>query len=283
MINVRSLAAHSGLAKVAARELPKLRMLGRPVVSGDIDGYQVAANELWAIQYFKCCYCESKIPKSYNDVEHYRPKARANRYPGCGTTHGYWWLAFSLYNLLFACPSCNRSSKNDRFPLDNGGVTMFAEQTPPGGELPLLIDPGGAENPVKHMMFVAFPRGSNGAGERFSAEDVARQRWIAVPRAGSKLGQSTIEIADLNRMELVEMRSDYVRQTVWPLADELCSALVEGVNWKIDDRMCRARKLVSRELPFTALAFDALHALVPPKLLSSAGLAWCELDEVGKT
>jgi hypothetical protein len=282
MINVLTLPQHQDLLDVAQRELPKLRSLTRPINSKDIEGYQVVANELWAVQFFKCCYCEFKISKSYNDVEHYRPKGRANRKPGCVTTHGYWWLAFSLNNLLFACPSCNRSAKNDKFPLAVGSAALMAEQLAPGGESPLFIDPAGSVNPVEHIKFIPLPFGFNSSTEKFSESDVSAQIWLAVPRSGSKHGKSTIEVADLNRMDLVELRSDYVRLTVWPLAKELMAALTEGLFWKIEDRKDRAEKLIRRGLPFTALAFDALNLLVPAEELAKFGLAWPIVNDVGK-
>lgn len=35
-----------------------------------------------ARQHHKCCYCEHKIKERHNDVEHHRPKGRADRRPG---------------------------------------------------------------------------------------------------------------------------------------------------------------------------------------------------------
>lgn len=281
MINVRTLPGHAQLLARANVELPLLRSLGRAVTSKDIDGYQVAANELWAVQYFKCCYCEVKISRSYNDVEHYRPKGRADRAPGCQLTHGYWWLAFNVNNLLFACPSCNRSAKNDRFPLELGGVTMLAEQIPPGKELPLFLDPGGEVNPVEHIKFVPLPFSWH-VDYEFPREHALDQQWLAIPRNGSRFGTATIEVTDLNRMELVELRSDYVRESVWPLAKELLEALDEQHAWKVQDRFERAQKLIKRSLPFTALSYDALCFFVDNRKLAAFGHAWPKTSEVGR-
>ena len=40
-------------------------------------------------QGYKCAFCESKEQIKRNDVEHFRPKLRANRLPGCTELHGY--------------------------------------------------------------------------------------------------------------------------------------------------------------------------------------------------
>lgn len=120
------------LGIVRQTKLEQLRNLGRAIVSDDIDGYRVVSCQLWKVQHFKCCYCEHKVTMRYNDVEHYRPKARADRRPGCTRPDGYWWLAYSWQNLLYACATCNRSSKNDSFPLEIGSVSLVAETVPPG-------------------------------------------------------------------------------------------------------------------------------------------------------
>jgi uncharacterized protein (TIGR02646 family) len=56
----------------------------------------------------KCAYCDSNITHiTAGDIEHFRPKS------------AYWWLACDWDNLLFACEKCNRTGKNDAFPLLN--------------------------------------------------------------------------------------------------------------------------------------------------------------------
>jgi uncharacterized protein (TIGR02646 family) len=60
----------------------------------------------------KCAYCDSSILHiTAGDIEHFRPKSI------------YWWLACHWDNLLFACEKCNRSGKNDAFPLANKART----------------------------------------------------------------------------------------------------------------------------------------------------------------
>ena len=89
----------------------------------------------------KCCYCERIITASFNDVEHYRPFSQ------------YWWLAWTWENLLFACAPCNRSGKNDAFPLAAGSITLQVGELPPGAERPLMLDPA-TDDPRRHIRFL---------------------------------------------------------------------------------------------------------------------------------
>lgn len=93
-------------------------------------------------QHNKCAYCESRIPKDYNDVEHYRPKSI------------YYWLGHDWSNLLYACPICNRSYKKDLFPLKNEA----ARATSPGNltcEEPLIINPA-TDDPALHIQYKRY-------------------------------------------------------------------------------------------------------------------------------
>ena len=95
------------------------------------------------LQHFKCAYCERRLEGSRNedvdfgriehDVEHYRPKnsivawptAKIGRerevsftYPmGASWKPGYFLLAYSVFNYVVACKSCNSTLKNNYFPI----------------------------------------------------------------------------------------------------------------------------------------------------------------------
>ncbi|MBK9441880.1 MAG: hypothetical protein IPN53_11440 [Comamonadaceae bacterium] len=199
------------LVPLRIAKLAVLGSLGREPTSDEVVGYKEVATELWDAQHHKCCYCEQRIPKGFNDVEHYRPKCRADRRPGCAHTHGYWWLAFSWDNLLFACPACNRSGKNDLFPLIHGSISLLNPLLPPGNELPLLLDPGSAINPVEHIEYTESAIGRNGGPTH----------WWARPRNASIYGVKTIEVCELNRLELRELRNDHFRSTLAPQVEAL--------------------------------------------------------------
>jgi len=252
---------------VAARplKLARLRILGREPISDDIEGYKLVAEDLWSSQHFKCCYCEGKIPKGFNDVEHYRPKAEANRNPGSHLVHGYWWLAFTWNNLLFACPGCNRSGKNSRFPLAPKSTPLLAELDPPGTEHPLLLDPGSLVNPVEHIEFVKSPAGGVGTPTY----------WWARPRDHSVYGNMTIDVCKLNRLELRELRNDYVSNILEPHAKALNAALLGGNQGRIQEEFDRARALMTSKHSYVCLAFDVLRSLVShARLKASSKYGW---------
>lgn len=70
---------------------------------------------LWKYQHGKCCFCERKRdPKGESDIEHFRPKTKAD-----GVKPGYWWLAYDWDNLFFSCKRCNKK-KASKFPLLSG-------------------------------------------------------------------------------------------------------------------------------------------------------------------
>lgn len=190
------------LAVVRQKNLNRLRALCRQPVSDDIKGYDIVAEKLWEAQYAKCCYCEVSIPCPYNDVEHFRPKAKAERSPGCNSNHGYWWLAYTWENMLFSCPSCNRSSKNTKFPLAVGSTSLTAENDAPGNEQPLLINPAEI-NPTSLIGYVEVKNSLN----------PNIKRWRAISIGNSVLAKQSIEIYGLNEIDRVEMRDrHYERQ-----------------------------------------------------------------------
>lgn len=265
MIRVERGPEPAKLAAVRTAQLTVLRALGRDPTSNDVDGYRIVAEELWRSQYHKCCYCEARIPRGYNDVEHYRPKAAADRRPGCTSTHGYWWLAFSWDNLLFACPDCNRSHKNSKFPLATGCQSLKPEDLPPGIENPLLIDPSSALNPVEHIEFVYQGIGRSGAV----------RYWWARPRNGSLLGNSTIEVCGLNRSDLREIREDHYLTVVLPHARAISTAIAATDLPRLKLEFNRALELLAPRNVHVGLTFDALRYLVPEaQLLATLGVGW---------
>jgi len=239
----------------------------------DLYGAPEVKQALRAAQHDKCCFCESKLGHAqFGDVEHYRPKVRADRRPGCAASHGYWWLAFTWSNLLFACPSCNRSSKNDRFPLCGGSVALEAEDPSPGREEPLLLDPGSAVNPVEHIQFKWKAIGPVGAPKY----------WWARPRRGSVFGQMTIDVCDLNHYELRELRGDYFQSVIKDYVEALAQALANRKRSLALREFERAKSLLRPENQYVALAYDALCYCVPnAKIHELCGVRWPRPSRVG--
>ncbi len=150
-----------------------------------IYGHETVKNALIKAQHKKCCFCEGRfIAHDYGDVEHYRPKGSVRQTRKAKALYpGYFWLAYSWDNLFFCCPLCNRTNKRDFFPLTDSAKRARSHVDNLDDEEPLILDPGGPEDPRRHIKF---------------REDLAR----GVTEAGRK----TIEFAGLNREALAEER-----------------------------------------------------------------------------
>jgi hypothetical protein len=229
-------------AVLALLRAGKLAAARTAVASGakvDFTGYEIVKAELAAMQHLKCCYCEKREEQAkYRDAEHYRPKVL------------YWWLAWTWENLLFACIDCNREHKRDRFPLSPGDTVLVAEQTPPGAERPLVLDP--SDPSMEPAREIEFRR------ERV----LGRERWV--PRGVTERGRETIAVCGLDRPDLLDLYADHVVHVVRPKLEVFFAAHGAGDAQSVVQAWNRAtRGLLARERPFRALSHDALHVLVP--------------------
>jgi hypothetical protein len=271
MININLGPEPAHFASVRALQLTKLYGLKRDPTSDDISGYRDVAKELWTLQHYKCCYCELKLRFMYNDVEHYRPKAFADRRPGCINTHGYWWLAFTWGNLFYSCATCNRSHKRALFPLANGSISLMQGEDAPGRENPLVISPLDSSNPVNHIEF------------RFESIAGEEKRWWARPRRGSLIGSFTIDAYGLNDQDLLELREEHFNSVVSDKIDALLWALNKGTADEVEVAFDRAKWLLRPNQSFVAMTYDALVANVPENLVVARfGTGWPSPEQVGR-
>lgn len=160
---------------------------------------------------------------------------------------------------MFACPACNRSAKNDRFPLAHGSKALVPEQRAYSKEKPLLLDPASSKiNPVAHIVHVL--RGT---------------RWHAEPRNGSLPGLWTIDVCDLDRDELHELREKHVATTVMEKVAALQHFLAKNELQNIEYEFRRACALFAPQQAHAALSYDALRHYIPDALLLAAiGQTW---------
>lgn len=235
------------MARVAAIELQ------HPATSDEIGkGYKIVNDDLWTAQHYKCCYCESKEQSKNNDVEHYRPKARAIRTPGSAAVHGYWWLAWTWENLLFSCRNCNRPpAKVDKFPLAQGSIPLVAQQPPPGKEMPLLIDPA-SENGCDFIMFIPE-----------TPANAASCRWRPVARNGDPRGAMTIQVCMLDRPDLLDLYADHIQHFVMIFVEEIRQAM-NGNSARLGEAWQRAIiALLNPHQRYVGLSRDALDFFIP--------------------
>ncbi|WP_437591597.1 hypothetical protein [Sorangium sp. So ce1000] len=243
--------ALEAIRKAEVKRLAAIVRRGRPQATDFGNEYNVVRSALWRAQRRKCCYCERRIDRAYNDVEHFRPKTRAYRGQD-RPTHGYWWLAWTWENLLFACPLCNRRYKRSKFPLARDSRILPARHNPPGPERALLIDPAGEEDPIDHIQFVPFRQ----VGKK--------KRWIPVARGGSRRGKKTIRVLKLDRPALVTYYGDHVSGLVSHHVKVIREAIRAGDGCAAAKAWRTAlRKLFHPRQAFKALSYDVLDHHFP--------------------
>jgi len=215
--------------------------------------YDEVKEVLCRVQHYKCCYCErDNFEPAFQPVEHYRPKLKAVKGNGY-SDDGYWWLAWTWKNLLFSCQLCNTSSKGVKFPLDRGSPVLIPEQQPPGGELPLLVNPAG-EDPIAHIRFTFHP-------------GLPKHRWRPLPRNGSHRGHRTIQDLGLDQPALLDLYERHVDDHVTPIVNRLMAAIQQGNKSLVAAIwMNEVHRLLNPQRPFTALSYDSFDHLVPDSM-----------------
>lgn len=186
----------------------------------------------------KCCFCEGRFGAfAPAHVEHYRPKGSTRQDKNSERQYpGYYWLAYSLDNLYWCCQTCN-TNKSDFFPLDDPEKRARSHNCDLADEKPLILDPGGQEDPRLHIGFL---------------DDIAD--------SSTKAGQKTIEVIDLNRQELIDDRRDHLNLliafcNVIRLSDS--SSNPEAIELR-QDAQKRLRAAVQPAAVFSAMAADFL-------------------------
>lgn len=256
MIRISRPSAPKALVDEEAVRLLAARAIvtARPLTGDDFDGYRVVAADLWKLQHHKCCYCERPQGCRWEDVEHFRPKAQAQRGPGF-STDGYWWLAWTWGNLLYACPLCNRTHKGAKFPLAVGSVPLIPEQVPPGGEIAALINPADPNDadPMDHIEFALVAR-----------------RWRA--RGRTPRGRVVIDTLGLDSPEQVERYGWYVARYLADPIAKVVATMTTDDTVLITAAWVEAVRFAEPEMLWSALAHDALAHSFPPAARARWGL-----------
>lgn len=242
MIPIERPAEPIALREQRAKRLPEFRATANKDPEG-IDGYQCVRSALFAAQHHKCCYCEKATEEKHNHVEHYRPKSR------------YWWLAWTWDNLLYACEVCNEL-KGERFPL-HGGVPLHAEESPPGTEIALLLNPAATgANPIGHIQFRFF-----------------QGQWRPFPRGGSRSGAETIRLCGLDRVDLLDLYRKHAISMEASL-NALRRALADHDLAKVQALWHDlTQSFTSPGQPFTALSLDIMDQTIPKVQRDHYGLS----------
>jgi uncharacterized protein (TIGR02646 family) len=135
----------------------------------------------------KCAYCETPVGDR-GEIDHFRPRFGALNADGAFSPDHYWWLAYEWENLYLACAMCARV-KGPRFPVGARRARPTAQGEALMSEQAFLLDPC-LDEPGEHLLF--------DAEGRVAAKDAR--------------GETTIEILNLNREELVRWRREAVEE-----------------------------------------------------------------------
>ncbi len=257
MIRIHRGSEPGSLTTLRATKLALFKTLATDPDKKYLKGYDIVKSDLCQHQHEKCCYCEMGIQSKHNDVDHYRPKARAERGPHHSETYGYWWLTFTWENLLLACANCNRGqAKGSRFPLEKGCVPLARWEQPPEKERPLIIDPA-LECGIQHIQF------------RCGSDN----KWR--PFGRTERGFETIKACRLDSDSLVKHYTKHVDLSVLDRVKAVQKALVSGNASALRECVANAQQcLLQPRCPFVGLSYDALQFFVPGAELKPFGLAW---------
>ncbi len=144
-----------------------------------IYGHANVKKALTDLQKGICCYCESRYDVTgYGEVEHFRPKGGWQQDENDKEIHhpGYYWLAYSWENMMYACKRCNVGYKQNYFPLEDPSKRFNSRTLSIAQEKPLLINPYEEKNPENHLDF----KGANILAK--TAQGVASIRYYGLDR-----------------------------------------------------------------------------------------------------
>ena len=194
-------------------------------------------DQLWVQQKRKCCYCEAVRGRRREiDVEHYRPKAKIAE----DHTHlGYWWLAYSWNNLLYACKYCNQEYKKNYFPLLPGGQRASAPDDNLVHEMPALLNP--YEDSPETCLGYEWVRSKGQLVEVTGVDDEGR-------------GTESIKLYGLNRDQLAINRAELVEDLqilARTMEAVLHAAQTEDLRDKVEEMGDKVRRATSAKKSFS--------------------------------
>ncbi len=139
------------------------------------------------IYHRKCAYCEKSLKDADRHVEHYRPKVP------------YFWLAFSWDNLLIACKKCNELKNNQFIKHLEGQQLQYNNETLQTAQSQIQ-----SYNLIEKPLIINPEQETEASLKTHFTFDLKTAEIVAI----SPQMKTTIEVCQLNRKELVELRED---------------------------------------------------------------------------
>ncbi len=209
----------------------------------------------------KCAYCDSSITHiTAGDIEHFRPKS------------AYWWLACDWNNLLFACEKCNRTGKNDAFPLLSGASTKCTYTDPESladedRNERLLLNPC-VENPETYLAY-----------DEATGVICPQTRHLKDSK-DRRMAETSIDVYRLQRRELVQEREkvlilllaqiDYTRKVIenYNQVSGFTAAVKKQFEQKMKEEMAKLLRYNDPGRPYLGMVRQVLR-----KFFNENGLA----------
>ena len=193
---------------------------------------------LLAMHHWKCCYCEKRLERRGLQVEHFRPKGAVRQLPGeANERPGYFWLAYWWDNLFLACADCN-GEKGTTFPLKDPGQRARSHHDDLALEEVNFVDPA-YDDPRDHIYFKEY-----------------------VPCHWTPKGQRTIEVLDLRRDGLRELRFSYYKKMKL-LKVILSNALDQDQTDNVRKVACVLRDAMRESAKFSSMIIDLFEPTEP--------------------
>jgi hypothetical protein len=231
------------------QERPRFPLLPEPMFAALIE-------DLFALSYGKCAYCESPVPHRERSLDRYRPKAGVVGLDGESSTEHYWWLAYTWENLYPACVKCNKF-KGPKFPVEGPRASPRASLAELATERRLLLDPF-SDEPSQHLDFQAD----------------------GTVKPLSSAGDVTIATLELNRLDLVAERQRIAGEVTVRLhrfSKAGHPQRFEAIFRKYGvDSFGRLPQRMSGELRLTALEQELRAMLAPESPWVCAAYAACQ-------
>lgn len=212
----------------------------------------------------KCAYCEQDYSSTQPvDIEHWRPKGKADRKNRPEMKPGYYWLAATWENLLPSCIDCNRSRRQK---LPGGGIQKLGKQN----QFPIRNEDNRQLN--HHQPNLEEPLILNPCDDLISPKDHLEFTPEAVIKAKkddngnvSELGENSVYVYALNRTGLVHARLEVLRlmeqrkyTITWLMILHDDNALPEHLKIVVEDlighEIAALEYFMKPEQPFSAMA-----------------------------
>jgi uncharacterized protein (TIGR02646 family) len=230
---------------------------GEPIsFDHDVYGAPTVKRALCTAQHDKCCFCESKLSHAqFGDVEHFRPKGRAQQADDAPFSPGYYWLAYDWSNLYLSCAVCNQRHKRGLFPLANPDqrVSSHHRAAELGTEQPLFVDPG-TDDPETMIEF--------------------RREYPAAVDANAR-GKVTIQELGLDRPALCQHRREH-RQPYLAALKLLVAALRRGIpedDSAVTEALDHLVNATTDGAAYSSMMRELLRRLIPEQAARSLSAA----------